>query len=48
MIAYIFVYIFLAIALGAMLYVVGMPWTSPKALKSGRRNTRGGRPLRPH
>jgi hypothetical protein len=31
MIAHILVYAFLAIALGAMLYVVGMPWKSPKA-----------------
>lgn len=31
MTAHILVYIFLAIALGAMVYVVGTPWLTPKA-----------------
>jgi hypothetical protein len=35
MIAHVLVYTFLAIALGAMLYVVGMPWKSPKPREIG-------------
>ena len=43
MTAYIFVYIFLAIALAAMVYVIGMPWLTPKPRnidpgKHGRRS----------
>ena len=36
MITHVLVYAFLAIALGAMLYVVGMPWLTPKPRKFGQ------------
>ncbi len=37
MTAHILVYIFLAIALAAMVYVVGIPWLTPKTRKISRR-----------
>lgn len=37
MTAHILVYIFLAIALAAMVYVVGTPWLTPKPRKVNRR-----------
>jgi len=37
MTAYTFVYIFLAIALAAMVYVVGTPWMEPKPRKVSRK-----------
>jgi len=36
MTAHVLVYVFLAIALGFMLYVVGTPWLTPKADSSRR------------
>lgn len=42
MTTYILVYAFLAIAMGAMIWVVGTPWLTPKPRKIGRRNTRKG------
>lgn len=33
--AYVLVYAFLAIVLGAILYVVGTPWLTPKPRKNG-------------
>jgi len=38
--AYIIVYAFLAILIGAMVYVVGTPWLSPKPHKIRRRSSR--------
>ena len=39
MITHVLVYALLAIALGAMLYVVGMPWLTPKPRKIGRKRS---------
>jgi hypothetical protein len=39
MTTYIFLYAFLAIALGAMIWVVGTPWLTPKPSTNGRRMT---------
>jgi len=39
MIAYVLVYAFLAIMMGAMVYVVGTPWLTPKPRKIGRRRS---------
>jgi hypothetical protein len=36
MTTYFLVYALLAIALGAMIWVVGTPWITPKPRKSGR------------
>jgi hypothetical protein len=41
MISYALVYTFLAIAMGAMIYVVGTPWLTPKPRKIGRKKSRG-------
>jgi hypothetical protein len=35
--SYALVYTFLAIAMGAMVYVVGTPWLTPKPRKIGRK-----------
>jgi hypothetical protein len=40
MIAYVLVYAFLAVSLGAMLYVVGTPWITPKSRIDSRRKAR--------
>ena len=37
--AYVLVYAFLAIVMGATLYVVGTPWLTPKPRKIGRRRS---------
>ena len=37
--AYVLVYAFLAIVMGAMVYVVGTPWFTPKPRKIGRRRS---------
>ncbi len=42
MISYALVYTFLAIAMGAMIYVVGTPWLTPKPRKIGRKKSRTG------
>lgn len=36
MIAYILVYTFLAFLLGAITYVVGIPWTTPRSRKDNQ------------
>jgi len=36
---YVLVYAFLAIVMGAMVYVVGTPWFTPKPRKIGRRRS---------
>ena len=41
MISYALVYAFLAIAMGAMVYIVGTPWLTPKPRKIGRKRSRG-------
>ena len=41
MTAHILVLTILAIALGAMVYVVGMPWLTPKHRRVSRRATAG-------
>jgi len=38
--AYVLVYAILAIVMGAMVYVVGTPWLTPKPRKIGRRKSR--------
>ena len=40
--AYVLVYAILAIVMGAMVYVVGTPWLTPKPRKIGRRRSRKG------
>jgi hypothetical protein len=40
MTAYTFIYTFLAIALAAMVYVVGTPWLEPKPRKVRRKRSR--------
>jgi hypothetical protein len=42
MIAYVLVYTFLAILMGAALYVVGTPWFTPKPRQDGRGKSRKG------
>ncbi len=37
--AYVLVYAILAIVMGAMVYVVGTPWLTPKPRKIGRRRS---------
>jgi len=37
--AYVLVYAFLGILMGAMVYVVGTPWLTLKPRKTGRRRT---------
>jgi hypothetical protein len=37
MTAHVLVYVFLAIALGFMVYVIGTPWLTPKASPSRRK-----------
>jgi len=38
--AYVLVYAILAIVMGAMVYVVGTPWLTPKPRKIGQRRSR--------
>ena len=38
--AYVLVYAFLAIVMGAVLYVVGTPWITPRPLKNGRERSK--------
>jgi hypothetical protein len=38
MIAHVLVYVFLAIALGFMVYIVGTPWLTPKASTSRKKS----------
>jgi hypothetical protein len=37
--AYVLVYAFLAIVMGAALYVVGTPWITPKPRKNGEKRS---------
>jgi len=41
MISYTLVYALLAIAIGAMVYVVGTPWLTPKPRRIDRKKTQG-------
>ena len=46
MTAHILVYLFLAIALGFMVYIVGTPWLTPKASTSRKKPQRRGKSVR--
>ncbi len=39
MIAYVLIYTFLATLMGAVVYVIGIPWTTPRPRKEGRRKS---------